>query len=185
MLLRKKNSTAPVLLCLMLACCQKIDLTTTPDGTDNVNSSALATAIVGTGKGTTECPYTVTDIRSLSLPSNEAIWVIGYMVGTARTSMSHAVFSIDAENQSNILLSFDSLCTDTAHCIPIELTTDKWRERFSLPANVIHFRKCLLVKGIPSQYLHRKGLRKVSAGLWLDGFDISSVEPTEWGTITF
>ena len=177
MLLRKRNSLT--LLCLLLACCQKVDLTADPEGT-YADTSAQASAIVGTGEGTAERPYTVTDIRSLSLSGSEAVWVIGYMVGTARTAMSHAVFSDEADNQSNILLSHDSLCTDTARCIPVELSSDKWRKSLSLPANVAHFRKCLLVKGIPSSYLRRKGLRSVSAGLWLDGFDISSVAPEEW-----
>ena len=178
MLLRKRNSLT--LLCLLLVCCQKIDLTADPDGIGNADASAQAAAIVGTGEGTAERPYTVTDIRSLSLSGSDAVWVIGYLVGTARLSMSNAIFSIDAENKSNILLSSDSLCIDTARCIPVELSSDKWRKSLSLSMNMMHFRKCLLVKGIPSLYLHRKGLRSISAGLWLDGFDISSVAPEEW-----
>jgi len=180
MLSRKRNSL--VLLCLLLACCQKIDLTEPTDSEQQTTEQAVA--VLGTGEGTMAYPYTVADIRSLSLSSSEAIWVIGYMVGTARTSMNNAEFSANATNQSNILLSLDSLCSDTAHCIPIELSSDKWKKSLSVPTNTSYFRKCLLVKGIPLLYLHRKGLRSVSAGLWLDGFDISSVAPQEWSQIT-
>ena len=179
MLLRKRNSLA--LLCLvLLTCCQKIDLPVEPDNTGAAGNEEQAASIIGTGEGTKECPYTATDIRSLELSNSEAVWVIGYMVGTARLSMSNAAFSIEADNQSNILLASDSLCCDTARCIPVELSTDKWRKSLSLPTNTSHFHKCLLVRGIPSTYLNRKGLRSVSAGLWLDGFDISSVAPQEW-----
>ena len=170
----------------MLVCCQEVDLAEYEQDSADSNTADLQgkpVTVYGTGEGTTECPYTVTDIRSMSLSRNDSVWVIGYLVGTARTAMSHAVFSSDADNQSNILLSNDSLCTDTAHCIPIELYSDKWRRNLSLPTNTAHFRKCLLVKGVPSVYLHRKGLRSISAGLWLDGFDIASVAPQDWDSI--
>jgi hypothetical protein len=49
--------------------------------------------------------------------------------------------------------------------------------------NAEHFGKCLLIKATPSVYLKRKGLQNVSAGLWLDGFNISTVSPIEWGSI--
>lgn len=65
----------------------------------------------------------------------------------------------------------------------LELSTAGSKASFSLPANAGHFRKCLLMEGVPSTYLYTKGLRRVSAGLWMDGFDISSVEPTVWGSI--
>lgn len=181
MLLRKKNSL--LLLCLLFACCQKIDLTVDPEKSETATDSEQAESIIGTGEGTRQCPYSVTDIRTSELSGSEAVWVIGYMVGTAPRSMSNADFSSDAENQSNILLSSDSLCTDIALCIPVELSTAKNKTSFSLPTNVEHFRQCLILKGIPSNYLYSKGLRNVSAGLWLDGFDISSVAPTEWGSI--
>ena len=170
MLLRKKNSIA--LLCLLLACCQEVDLDTKPsDGNQAATSANGQSAnVVGTGQGTMEYPFTVNDIRS-------------YMVGTARTAMNHAEFTAEAGNQSNILLSNDSLCTDTARCISVELSSDKWKKALSLPTNLVHFRKCLLVKGIPSPYLRRKGLRNVSEGLWLDGFDIASVAPQDWDSI--
>lgn len=168
------------LLCLLLAGCQKVDLITEPDSNGTGEASAQTVTIVGTGEGTMERPFTVSDIRSASLSGDEAVWVIGYLAGTARRTMSDAEFSIEASNQSNILLSSDSLCADTARCIPVELTSDKWRKNLSLPTNTIHFHKCLLVKGVPSTYLNRKGLRSVSAGLWMDGFDITTVAPQEW-----
>lgn len=179
MLSPKKNSV--LLLCLLLVCCQKVDTTVEPNDTDPTGNPEET--VTGTGEGTRQRPYTVTDIRSLSLPDGDPVWVIGYMVGTAHASMNNAVFSINATNQSNILISFDSLCTDTARCIPVELASAKNRKDFSLPTNTALFRKCLILKGIPRRYLYRKGLRNVSAGLWMDDFDLSSVVPQEWGKI--
>ena len=182
MLLRKRNSLA--LICLLLVCCQKIDLTTEPENAGVADDSEKPATIVGTGEGTAECPYTVTDIVTLSLSETEEVWVIGYMVGTAPRSLNNAVFTADAGNQSNILLSSDSLSSDIDNCIPVELHTAKLKDSFSVLTNNEHFRKCLVVKGIPKTYLYKNGLRNVSAGHWLDGFDISSVAPTIWGSIT-
>lgn len=182
--LLKKNSVA--LLAMLLACCQKVDLAAYSDSPDGISAEATGEAVnvVGTGEGSAAYPFTVEDIRSMPLSASSPVWVIGYLVGTAPSSMSNATFLSESLNQTNILLSSDSLCTDTARCIPVELSSDKWRKALSLPTNTLHFRKCLLVQGIPSRYLYnRKGLRSVSAGLWLDGFDIASVAPQDWNTI--
>ena len=101
-----------LLACLLLACCQKVDLAVEPDDDVTADNSEQAASVIGTGEGTRQCPYTVTDIRATELSAGEAVWVIGYMVGTARLTMNNAVFSADADNQSNILLSSDSRCTD-------------------------------------------------------------------------
>lgn len=179
--LPKRNKL--LLLCLLFVCCQKVDLTVEPEASGFAVEGEENVAIVGTGEGTRQRPYTATDILALELTPNDTAWVIGYMVGTARTTMNNAIFSIDADNGSNILLSSDSLCTDISSCIPVRLSSDKWKSQLSLPTNKAHFRKCLLLRGIPATYLKRKGLEKVLTGLWLDGFDISSVAPTEWGSI--
>ena len=178
--LRKINMP---LLALLLAACQQISLTDETDGSPTLDETEGFVSVVGTGLGSIRCPYTVTDLCEATLPSDDPVWVIGYVVGTARQAMSNAVFTPDAENQTNILLSPDSLCTSTNGCIPVELQSARARTSFSVPTNREHFRKCLLVKGLPSVYLNRKGLRGVSTGLWLDGFDISSVAPQNWGSI--
>ena len=179
MLLPKRNSLA--ILCLLFICCQKADLDAEP--AEVAETTVQSVAIVGTGLGSMSCPYTVADVMDAPLPSDEPVWVIGYVVGTARQSMSNAVFSPEAENQSNILLSPDSLCESTDDCIPVELQSEKARSNFSIPTNRAHFHQPLLVKGRPSVYLNRTGLRGISTGLWLDGFDIASVAPLNWGTI--
>lgn len=179
MLLLKRNSLA--ILCLLFICCQKADLDAEP--AEVAETTVQSVAIVGTGLGSMSCPYTVADVMDAALPTDEPVWVIGYVVGTARQSMGNAVFSPETENQSNILLSPDSLCESTDDCIPVELQSEKARSSFSIPTNRAHFRQPLLVKGRPSVYLNRKGLRGVSTGLWLDGFDIASVAPLNWGTI--
>jgi len=187
MLLPRRNSLPLVcllLVCLSLACCQKVDATEGLEPLDAESPQGVTTRIAGTGKGTLAYPYTVADLLASESSNEGAVWVIGYVVGTARLTMNNAVFDISAaDNQSNILLSNDSLCADASQCIPVELKAEKSKLSFSLPKNIACFRKCLLLKGIPSTYLNRKGLRKVSEGLWLVGFDISTVGPTEWASI--
>ena len=177
----RKNSLA--LLCLLLTCCQKVDLTFGPEDGNNASGNSTQTAdIVGTGEGTKERPLTVRDVRSMHCSGKDTLWVVGYMVGTARQSMNNAVFSAEASNSSNILLSYNRLCTDTAQCIPVELPAGRIREQLSLPSNVSNFRQCVLVRGIPSIYLRRKGLRNCSAGLWIIDFDLSAFESQDWGS---
>lgn len=173
------------LLCpLLLLGCQQLSLTDEPDGTGSTEQDATPTSIAGTGVGSRELPLTAADVRAMTTESGEPVWVIGYLVGTARQTMNNAVFSPETDNQSNILISSDSLCTDTARCIAVELASAKYKALLSLPTNVAHFHQCVLLRGIPSRYLNnRKGLRSISAGLWLDGFDIASVAPLEWGSI--
>ena len=72
-----------MLLCLLLTCCQKIDLTDESQEFQEAGDESSAVSIIGTGEGTRWCPYSVEDILSLDLPEGEGVWVIGYMVGTA------------------------------------------------------------------------------------------------------
>lgn len=184
MLSLRKSSL--LLVGLLMVACQKVDLTEDPEDKPDaptVNPEVLATSLLGTGEGTMSMPYTVSDIRSMSLDAAQPVWVIGYMVGTAPSKMSAASFAIDAANRSNMLLSGDSLCTDTARCIPVELKTDKLRKQLALPDNRTHFRQCVLLCGTPSVYLYRKGLRSITAAQWLDGFDISTIAPEEWEVV--
>lgn len=171
---------------LLLVACQKVDLTEDPENEPDspaANPSGQVATVYGTGRGTPTMPYTVEDIRSRALSATDAVWVIGYMVGTAPRAMSAASFAADAANRSNILLSGDSLCADTAGCIPIELSTEKMRKLLALPDNRAHYRQCVLLCGKPSVYLYRKGLRSITAAQWMDGFDISQVAPEDWEVV--
>lgn len=179
MLSLRRNSVWALML--LLACCQKVELTPEP-GQDTEEGKPASTAdIRGTGLGTQAYPFTPTDIRNGA--KGGEVWVIGYVVGTAPRAMTAATFDASSTNQSNILLSEDSLCTDTARCIPVELSSSKIRQQFALPGNAGHFRHTVMLCGTPSVYLYRRGLRNVSTGLWLDGFDLSSIAPEQWETI--
>ena len=182
MLSRRRNSLW--LLCLLTVCCQKIDTTVSPSAGDGEGLSAEDVQVVGTGEGTMECPFTVTDVQTLQLAADKPVWVVGYMVGTAYRSMGNAEFNAEARNNSNILLAADSLCSDAEKCIPVELNSSKLKSAYSLPSNPQRLHHCLLLRGVPSTYLHRKGLREVSAGLWMNGFDVAKVAPEPWGIIS-
>ena len=68
MLSLRRNSLLP--LCLLLACCQKVDPTVEPGDAENTDNSEEAIAVIGTGEGTRSCPYTVA--RSASTPKTKA-----------------------------------------------------------------------------------------------------------------
>lgn len=184
MLSLRKSSL--LLVALLIAACQKVDLTADPEDkpdTPAANPEVQAASLLGTGEGTPSMPYTVNDVRSGVPSATGDVWVIGYMVGTAPRSMSAASFAAEATNRSNILLSGDALCTDTACCIPVELSSEKMRKLLALPDNRAHYRQCVLLCGTPSVYLYRKGLRSITAAQWLDGFDISTIAPEDWEVV--
>lgn len=177
-----RRSSLPLLLlclCALLASCQKMTLDEEPGG----GAGEPARLPVGTGLGTEDCPFTVGDVLAgVVSPQGRPVWVAGYAVGAAYRTLATCDFSPSPAYSSNILLSSDSLCTDASRCVPVELSTQKWKTLLSLPANPAGYRQCVMVQGTPATYYKTSGLRKVCAGRWLYGFDLSGVsrDPQEW-----
>ncbi len=168
-------------LALLLGSCQRLALDEEP-GSGTGGQASLPT---GTGLGTEGCPFTVGDvIDGTASEQGGTVWVVGYAVGAAYRTLAAADFSPHVTVASNILLSADSLCSDVTRCIPVELSTSKWQTLLSLPSNPDGYRQCVLVQGTPATYYKTSGLRKVCAGRWLYGWDLSSVsrDPQEWDT---
>ncbi len=170
------------LTALALVGCQKIDLS---EDKKNHTEENLRITIYGTGKGSMEYPLTVDDVlNDTAAYGSEYVWVMGYVVGSTYRTLNNASFDKNEAYSSNILLSADSLCTNVHDCIPVELSSSKWQESFSIVSAPQGFRQCVLIQGKRATYFNKKGLRKICAGHWLFGFDISSVlsEPQEWTT---
>ena len=158
---------------LAVASCEKLDFSEEEVSGGDV---PVTIDIIGTGEGTMEKPYTVEDIQAGEMFGNTGeSWVIGYVVGATYSSMKNATFGPYTYYSSNILLSSDSLCNDPAKCIPVELSSADVKRRFSLSENEKGFRKCLLVRGWPALYFKVNGLRSVSAGMWIQGYDLQGI----------
>ncbi len=171
----------PTILCcaLLLVSCQKLLLEEEEGGQGN----SVGTFPQGTGAGTEQFPFSVRDVMDgRAQAADGTVWVIGYAVGAAYRTLSTADFSPSVPYATNLLLSADSLCTDVARCIPVELSSSKSKAQFALPNNPSGYRQCVMLEGIPQTYYKENGLRKVSAGRWLYGFDLSNVsgDPQEW-----
>lgn len=137
----------------------------------------------GTGVGTFEYPFTIKDVlEGTAAGASGQVWVIGYAVGSAYRSLDNASFVLENASSTSLLLSSDSLCTDVTHCIPVELSSTKWQSMFALPSNPGGYHQCVMFMGRPALYYRKNGLRSLSEGHWLYGFDISSIsrEPQEW-----
>ena len=142
---------------------------------------------VGFGEGTAERPFTVADVQQGRAAASQApVWVIGYAVGSAYRSLDNATFSPSAASSSSLLLSADSACTQVSRCIPVELGSVKWQRQFALSQYPAGFRQCVMLRGVPSKYYNKNGLRSLSAGRWFLGLDLSCVsrDPQEWETDT-
>lgn len=180
---QKMRNNIWLLVVLLFSACQKIEIfdDTEQQTGQNEDQHPKVVRLLGTGKGTAEMPLSVTDFMNSDV--DEPVWVIGYVVGTAPKAMSNALFTPEADNKSNILLSADSLCEDIADCIPVELTSTKMRNNFALGSDSGRFRQCLMLFGSPSVYLRVRGLRNITDGQWLYGLDLSSFAPQEWNVI--
>ncbi|MCR4920842.1 MAG: DUF6359 domain-containing protein [Bacteroidaceae bacterium] len=168
----------------LTAGCEKYDFT--EDGTTRKEEEDFAPP-TDAGKGTAEAPYTVEDLLSADLTkSGGACWVIGYVVGATYRTMNNAEFAPDANYSANVLLAGDSLCTSSQRCIPVELSSTSLQKKFALPHNPQGFRQCAMFYGKPARYFNVNGLRNISAGHWLWGFDIQQINPIpeEWNDTT-
>ena len=174
-----------LLLALALtAGCEKYDFT--DEGGSGKDSEEL-TPPTDTGKGTAEAPYTVEDMMTLeAAQSGGACWVIGYVVGATYRTMNNAEFTSATDYSANILLAGDSLCTDSRSCLPVELSSTSLQKKFALPYMPQGFRQCVVFCGKPARYFNVNGLRNISTGHWLWGFDIQQIHPTpeEWNDST-
>lgn len=131
---------------------------------------------IASGRGTQLRPLSVSQVLSGMEPERTSgAWVMGYAVGATRQSMSNATFDASTDIVRNVLLSDDSLCTNTDSCIAIEFTTTSFQKQFSLMEHPEKHRQALVVCGQWGIYFNRRGLRSVSAGYWLPGFDFSTL----------
>lgn len=162
-----------------LVACQKIDFAETNEAEDNASDFVLP---IGVGEGTAEKPWTVENIRNDDSLFGQEGWVIGYAVGAAYQSLPNSTFESNTRYTSNILLSSNAACTNYERCIPVELPTKAMQYSFALPYNTERHRKCVMIKGTVGTYFKINGLRKCDAGHWLEGLDITTLDPQpeEW-----
>ncbi|MCD7722283.1 MAG: DUF6359 domain-containing protein [Prevotellaceae bacterium] len=169
--------TAIVTLCLLG--CEKVDLD--DDGT-SVGASSQ-TEPIGHGLGTQDCPLTPDEMLDGVMPqSTSDCWVMGYAVGSTYRTLSNAVFGVPTTYSTNILLASDSLCEDVSKCIAAELSSTTMKNKFSLSLCPEEVRQFVVLEGTYGTYFSQTGLRTVSGGYWLPGFNLSLIcpAPQEW-----
>ena len=163
----------------MLVCsCEKIDLSESDDSDDSGDAAAWQYP-TSTGMGTMDSPLSVTQASDGT--SGTAAWVIGYAVGSTKTSYSNATFSVPTTYNTCILLSDDAACSDASECIPVQLSSSI-QPTLALSENPERHRQCVMVYGTLGRYFSRNGVCSVSKGMWLADFDLSTINPTpqEW-----
>lgn len=170
--------TIPLLLAIgLLPSCEKVELD--PDNPNgNVVEQVRPTSL---GLGTQLSPFTVSHILSEQADAGSIAWVCGYVVGSTYRTMNNAEFSASTTYSGNILLSDDSLCTDKAECIAIELSTSAMQKSLSLVDNPQYYRQCVLVEGKVGRYFSQPGIRSAQTGYCLPGFDVSTIDTSPEG----
>lgn len=169
-----------LLLVALLCACETVNLDEQPADA----GGAVTGSPVSTGQGTEQSPYTVPQLLDGNLPAGE-VWVIGYAVGSTYKSMGNALFSVPTTYSANLLLAADSLCSSSAECLPVELSTTGIQNTLSLKMHPECFRHPVMVRGTVGKYFSQTGLRSVRQGCWVSLQDISSIDssPHRWDEV--
>ncbi len=168
------------LCCIFLLCaCEQVVLK--PAQKEDAAPVETSLPLWGLGAGSARFPYAAEQVI-LGLDSDTAVWVVGYVVGSTYRSLSAATFTSHSSHAGNILISSDSLCHAVSQCVPVELSSSKLQQSFSLFYSSGGYRKPLLLLALPAPYFSRPGLRKVQFARWLSAEEADKIDtvPEEW-----
>ncbi len=170
---------AIALSAIALTGCQLEDLT--EDTAQETEEDELVYP-VGHGQGTQLRPYTPDDLLAGKAESGQQVWVMGYAVGSTYRSLSNAIFSVPTTYESNILLANDTLCTDAAQCIAVELSTSTIKEQFALSNQPQRLHQLVVFQGTAGTYFSQAGLRQAATGYWFPDYfpSLSDTGTEEW-----
>ena len=170
--------------CALTGGCEKVELpsesfsqgVTEPSDAD---SSGLITApITGTGQGTVVRPYTVTDLlEGGDTLMNHQLWVLGYVVGWTYQSLSNAEFTAENAEETNVLLADNPEEDDPYGCLPVRLTSAKWKKAIGLKQNPDSLGRCIRVLGLVGRYMTLTSITEVHDYQWLGGWQHPAVSP--------
>jgi RPA family protein len=133
------------------------------------------------GKGTADAPYTVTE--AIAVGSGTGVYVKAFIVGsiTGKTLADGAVFSADAEVNTNLLIAASVDETNASNCMPVQLPNGAVRSALNLIDNKSNYKKEVILYGNIENYFGAPGLKSVTYAI-LDGKEIG--KKPEGGTDT-
>lgn len=168
-----------LLSAVALCACQKIDLAEATSDSNNKTDIPIPT---GVGEGTAEKPWTVEQVMNGDVEFSREGWVIGYAIGAAYKTIGNYSLSADHTYVTNIILSNEPVQEEYTIFIPAELPTKAMKEAFALPYNKSKLQKCVMLHGVAGRYFNVNGLRRCDAGRWLEGFNLTTLDPhpEEW-----
>lgn len=164
---------------LGLSGCEKISFPeeSTEKGDTGLSEDTLQ--VDSTGEGSMYAPATVKDLlRRESDFMGFSCWVAGYIVGYTERTMSNASFGTVGAVQSNILLADDPGCEDEEECVPVELKTEKWKQKLSLAHCPSNLGKRIAIHGLIKTYFSVIGIRSMDEFRWLAEED-SGTQPDD------
>lgn len=159
-----------LILCLLLfvANCQNVDLPSDDDVTqEQVDDTQTLTANAIT------VSELIDKYDADSLDGTNAETVVGYIVGTCKSSISNAFFTAEtiaiAEVSSNMLIADDKDETLSDNCVPVEL---EYGSDFRADANLIdnpdNLSRRICLYGYAEKYFSVVGLKNIQYYQWLD-----------------
>lgn len=163
--------------------CEKVEFPETGQGGTGASGLPEDTLVVdGTGEGSMNAPATVADVLERTDEFlGTSCWVAGYIVGYTERTMKNAAFTADGAVQSNILLADVPWEQEAENCVPVELKTDKWKEKLSLAHCPDNLGKRVGVHGLIKTYFSVPGVRSMDQSYWMEEEEFPDVpsEPEE------
>ncbi len=142
-----------------------------PRNAEDVDSGEEVVPYELEGEGTLEKPYTVADVQYLINQEDcptEAVWVTGYIMGAAKSTMGKVVKEQGEDLQNtNIVLAEDVNEESTAKMIPVQLPTNKdeskdIRAQLNLVDHFDYLGKQVWVLGTIEKYFSVAGVKNLT-----------------------
>lgn len=122
------------------------------------------------GSGTKEDPYNIAWLLAGNQPS-EAVWVKGYIVGSATGAAFDSGLSFEAPftGASNVALAASPDDKEPALIIPVQLVANtEIRTAINLVDNPGNVKREVLIKGLAQTYFGKPGIKSPSGYWWTD-----------------
>lgn len=150
---------------------------TLTSGTTSKEVTLSANAVVISGAGTKESPYSIDDVIKLN-NWNKYAWVEGYIIGALKTDGS----AIDNQQVTNLALADDAEESTVANMVSVKLPDGDIRTALNVKDNAKNVGKKVKVYGLLEAYINHKGVTKVTEYV-LESSPVTALEQVELSAI--
>lgn len=102
--------------------------------------------------------------------SDTATWIVGYIVGTTKSSIKNVIFSTSTSVRSNVILADNINENNSKNCFPVMLSTKgTFRNDLNLVDHPENWHRSIMLYGSLSTYFNVAGVRDIFQYSWWQG----------------